>query len=376
MQRRITISTCYNWGRYNLKVIPFINILSMKRFLLLAISCFILSSVHAEEWGLIWSDEFDYSGEPDNSKWSFDTQGNDWDWGNNEAQNYTPKENRNAWVENGNLVIEARKESWRWWGDGETKQYTSARVISKGKGDWTYGKFEVRALLPKGRGMWPAIWMLPTDEVYGGWPKSGELDIMENVGFDPLKIHCNIHTEAYHHSINTNKGNTVTTSNPSENWHIYSLEWFEDNVTFYLDGNMVFSFDKEQDNNSAVWPFDQRFHLLMNIAVGGGWGGEQGIDDSVFPQRMLVDYVRVYEQQNSTETELVRANRLKVTPSFATESVNICGGEEGVVYQLVSIQGVTVSSNVSIGTLDVSSLPKGIYYLCKDGKRVASFLKK
>lgn len=365
-----------NWGRYNLKVILFINFLSMKRFLLLAISCFILSSVHAEEWGLIWSDEFDYSGEPDASRWTFDTQGNNWDWGNNEAQNYTPKENRNAWVENGNLVIEARKESWRWWGDGETKQYTSARIISKNKGDWTYGKFEIRALLPKGRGMWPAIWMLPTDEVYGGWPKSGELDIMENVGFDPLKIHCNIHTEAYHHSINTNKGNTVTTSNPSENWHIYSLEWFEDNVTFYLDGNMVFSFDKEQDNNSAVWPFDQRFHLLMNIAVGGGWGGEQGIDDSVFPQRMLVDYVRVYEQRNSTNSELVKGNRLKVTPSFATESVNICGGEEGVEYQLVSIQGVTVSSNVSIGTLDVSSLPKGIYYLCKDGKRVASFLKK
>lgn len=348
----------------------------MKRISLLLLFSLFFASINAAEWGLVWSDEFDYSGEPNASRWSFDTQGNNWNWGNDEAQNYTPKENRNAWVEDGNLVIEARKENYYWAGDGETKNYTSARLVTKNKGDWTYGRFEIRALLPSGRGMWPAIWMLPTDDVYGIWPKSGELDIMENVGYDPLNIHCNIHTEAYHHSIGTNKGNYVSTSNPSENWHIYSLEWFEDNVTYYLDGEMVFSFDKEQDNNSAVWPFDQRFHLLINIAVGGGWGGTQGIDDSVFPQRMLVDYVRVYEQRNSTSVENPTIERPKVSPSFADDYVKIYGGKEGQIYQLVSVQGELIQSNVSNGELNVSSLPKGIYYLCSNGKRVASFLKR
>lgn len=247
-----------------------------------------------QDWKIVWNDEFDYSGAPDNSKWSFDTEGNNWNWGNEEAQNYTPADKRNAWVEDGNLIIEARKEQYQWYGDGETKQYTSARLRTLGKGDWTYGKVEVKALLPTGRGMWPAIWMLPSEEKYGGWPSSGELDIMENVGFDPDKIHCNIHTEAYNHKMGTNKGNTVSTTAPSQNWHVYSMEWDADKVIFFLDGEQVFRFDNEHKTYKE-WPYDQKFHLLLNIAVGGGWGGEQGIDDAIFPQRMLVDYVRVYE---------------------------------------------------------------------------------
>lgn len=247
-----------------------------------------------QDWKMVWNDEFDYQGTPDNSKWSFDTEGNNWDWGNDEAQNYTPADKKNAWVADGNLIIEARKENYTWPGDGQTKQYTSARLRTLGKGDWTYGKVEVRALLPTGRGMWPAIWLLPSEEKYGGWPSSGELDIMENVGFDPNKIHCNIHTEAYNHKLGTNKGNTVTTSNPNANWHVYSMEWDADKVIFFLDGDQVFRFDNEHKSYKE-WPYDQKFHLLLNIAVGGGWGGEQGIDDGIFPQRMLVDYVRVYE---------------------------------------------------------------------------------
>lgn len=330
---------------------------------------------HAAEWSLIWSDEFDYSGAPDASKWSFDTQGNNWDWGNDEAQNYTPQENGNAWVENGNLVIEARKENYYWYGDGQTKNYTSARLITKNKGDWKYGKFEVKALLPTGNGVWPAIWMLPTDEVYGGWPKSGELDIMENVGFDPLKIHCNIHTEAYNHGINTNKGNTMQTSAPYENWHVYSLEWVEDNVSFYLDGQLVFSFDKEADNNSAVWPFDQRFHLLLNIAVGGGWGGMEGIHDHIFPQKMLVDYVRVYKANNATSLAELNQNRVKVTPSFAETSVNI-NGNSNETYQIISMQGVVIASDIKSGELNISDWQKGLYFVCLNGERVGSFIKR
>lgn len=260
------------------------------------------SSVIFSQWNLVWSDEFDYSGMPNSTKWSFDTEGNNWDWGNDEAQNYTPASNNNAWVEDGNLLIEARKEAYRWDGDGETKQYTSARLITQGKGDWLYGKVEVRALLPTGRGMWPAIWMLPTNSDYGGWPKSGELDIMENVGYDPNVIHCNIHTEAYNHSIGTNKGNSTTVTNPHTNWHIYSLEWNAENVSFFCDDKLVFSFNNEHKTYKE-WPFDKPFHLLLNIAVGGGWGGTEGIDDNIFPQRMLVDYVRVYEKSDIVAQE-------------------------------------------------------------------------
>lgn len=274
-----------------------------------------------QDWKLVWNDEFDYSGTPDNSKWSFDTEGNNWDWGNNEAQNYTPADKKNAWVEDGNLIIEARKERYTWHGDGQTKEYTSARLFTKGKGDWLYGKVEVKALLPTGRGMWPAIWMLSTDDTYGGWPNSGELDIMENVGHDPNKIHCNIHTEAYNHKNGTNKGNTVTTSSPSQNWHIYSMEWDAEKVIFFLDGNQVFRFDNEHKSYKE-WPYDKRFHLLLNIAVGGSWGGEQGIDDGIFPQKMLVDYVRVY-QYGEVEDDPVDGV-LKLNTYIAENS---CSGE-------------------------------------------------
>lgn len=250
--------------------------------------------LYSQSWELVWSDEFDYTGAPDVSKWSFDTQGNNWDWGNAEAQNYTPASENNAWVDGDALIIEARKEQYTWSGDNETKEYTSARLITSGKGDWLYGKVEVRALLPKGRGMWPAIWMLPTDWEYGDWPASGELDIMENVGYDPLELHCNIHTQSYHHSTGTNKGGTKTITDPNVNWHVYSMEWNAEHVSFYCDGDLVFSFDKEH-NTYKEWPFDKRFHLILNIAVGGSWGGLQGIDDSVFPQQMKVDYVRVYQ---------------------------------------------------------------------------------
>ena len=134
----------------------------------------------SSEYKLVWSDEFNYSGLPDSKKWSYDTSGNASGWGNNEAQYYTNAQLKNAEVKDGCLHINAIKE------DFEGKKYTSARLVTKSKGDWLYGKVEVRAKLPEGRGMWPAIWMLPTDWSYGGWPASGEIDIMENVGYDPV----------------------------------------------------------------------------------------------------------------------------------------------------------------------------------------------
>ena len=233
----------------------------------------------------VWQDEFDYVGAPNTTKWDYDLGGNG--WGNNELQNYT-KNQKNARVEDGKLIIEALKES------SGSNNYSSARLVTKKKGDWTYGKFEIKAKLPKGRGTWPAIWMLATNQTYGTqyWPDNGEIDIMEHVGFDPNRVHGNIHTKAYNHSISTNKGNNVLVPTALEEYHVYSTEWTPATVKIFIDGKEYFSFANE--SNWQAWPFDKPFHLLLNVAVGGNWAGQKGVDDSIFPQRMEVDYVRVY----------------------------------------------------------------------------------
>ena len=234
-----------------------------------------------------WQDEFNYTGKPDATKWSYDL--GDHGWGNNELENYTDKI-ENAKVENGNLVITAVKEP------SGRQQYSSARLVSKGKADFAYGKFEIRAKLPKGRGTWPAIWMLASGNSYGnkGWPDNGEIDIMEHVGFDQDRLHGNIHTKAFNHAIKTNKGNNIVVKGLSEGFHVYTCEWTPEAVTILVDGSAYFTFKKEATYQWSEWPFDKPFHLILNVAVGGNWGGQKGVDDSIFPQKMEVDYVRVY----------------------------------------------------------------------------------
>lgn len=242
------------------------------------------------DYQLVWSDEFDYEGPPDDTKWGYDTGGSG--WGNNELQYYT--EGDNVKVTDGRLIIEARKEKY-----GEM-DYTSTRLISKGKGDWLYGKIEVSAKLPRGRGTWPAIWMLPTDWAYGSWPNSGEIDIMEHVGYDMNKVLGTVHTKAYYHSIGTQKSGSRILEKVDELYHVYAIEWLPDKIKFFMDGELYFTFkptDFVKSPTSKEWPFDKRFHLLMNIAVGGNWGGQKGIDDSIWPQTMEIDYVRVYQAE-------------------------------------------------------------------------------
>ena len=240
-------------------------------------------------WKLVWSDEFTLDGTPDSSKWEFDTQGNAWDWGNNEEQNYTSAEGKNAWVEGGRLIIEARKESWTSPVDNETKEYTSARLRTKGKGDWTYGKIEVSAKLPGGKGSWPAIWMLSSDEPYGGWPHSGEIDIMENIGSEPTQVYATVWNSLNKDSDGTGTRTTINTLNTE--FHRYSVEWRESDLRFFVDGTQVFSYVRS--GSEEQWPYDHPFHLLLNVAVGGDW--EKVVDPSIFPIRMEVDYVRVYQ---------------------------------------------------------------------------------
>ncbi len=248
---------------------------------------------NSESYQLVWSDEFDYEGLPDDNKWSYDIGNgcpNICGWGNNELEYYTESKLENARVENGHLIIEAHKEQVKY------NKYSSARLVSKGKGDWTYGKIEVRSKNPSGRGTWPAIWMLPTENVYGGWPRSGEIDIMEHVGYVPDSIYGTVHTLAYNHGIKTQKGGQLAIADSESEFHIYMIEWTEEKIDFYIDEKKYFTFANEE-KSSKEWPFDQAFHLILNIAVGGNWGGALGVDDTIWPQRMEVDYVRVYQKK-------------------------------------------------------------------------------
>lgn len=240
---------------------------------------------------LVWSDEFDLAGIPDEAKWNYDIGDgcpNVCGWGNNELEYYT-KDSRNVRVENGNLIVEAHREK------KENRGYTSARIVSRNSGDWLYGRFEVKAKLPSGKGTWSAIWMLPTDWKYGGWPASGEIDIMEHVGFDQGVVHGTIHTDRYNHSKGTQKEGKITIADASEAFHLYAIEWSVDKIDFYVDDRKYHTVIKAANEDTKGWPFDQRFHLILNLAVGGNWGGSQGVDDSIWPQRMEVDYVRVYQ---------------------------------------------------------------------------------
>ena len=230
---------------------------------------------------LVWNDEFDYGGLPDQQKWDYET-------GmvrNREAQYYTKAREKNTRVEEGNLVIEAHKEEY------QRASYTAGSL--KSKANWKYGRIEVRAKVPAGRGMWPAIWMMPTNR-QGGWPACGEIDIMEYVGFQPNVIHATVHTKKYNHTIGTQKGDKIKSDKPFENFHVYAIEWNKDRIDFFLDDKKYFTF-KNEGTGADEWPFDKPFLLKLNIAVGGSWGGQKGIDDSIFPQKFLIDYVRVYQ---------------------------------------------------------------------------------
>lgn len=258
--------------------------------LLFIVLCFAYCSTSqkitdTQDWKLSWSEEFNYNGLPDTTKWSFEVGGHG--WGNNELQYYTRASINNAEVSNGSLKIKALRQKIG------NREYTSARLVSKGKADFTYGKIEIMAKLPAGRGLWPAIWMLGTNIKTVGWPECGEIDIMEHVGFEKDSVLGTIHTKAYNHIKGTQKGKKIFIANPYDTYHLYSIEWTPERVDFFLDNNLYYHVQNEH-KTTAEWPFDSPFFLLMNIAVGGNLGGKQGVDTTVFPAAMEVDYIRVY----------------------------------------------------------------------------------
>ena len=244
---------------------------------------------------LVWADEFDRSGLPDAVKWNYDTAFNKRGWHNEEKQYYSAARPENARVEDGKLIIEARAEELKDRADWGGQKYSSARLITRGKAKWKYGYFEIRAKLPCGVGTWPAIWTL-ADVPNMKWPDDGEIDIMEHVGHDKGVVHQTIHTGAYNHVKKTHKASQMTLPDVCDAFHTYQLDWTRDRLVMGIDGKPNFTFARS--DNKAEWPFDLPHYLLLNIAVGGAWGGAQGIDPKALPARMQVDYVRVYQRDD------------------------------------------------------------------------------
>jgi len=242
----------------------------------------------SQDWQLVWSDEFNYNGIPDSSKWDFEIG----KVRNNEAQYYTNKRSENARVENGSLVLEAHKESF------ESMDFTSASVHTRNTQEFLYGRIEARAKVPVGVGTWPAIWMLGTNIHEVGWPLCGEIDILENVGFNPKTVHANVHTTAYNHGLGTNKGDSAHIKNPIAEFHNYTIEWTPEKIDFYLDSTKYFSFENDNFGNPETWPFNEPQYLILNLAVGGMWGGMKGIDSTLFPHKYYVDYVRYFKKDD------------------------------------------------------------------------------
>ncbi len=238
------------------------------------------------EYQLIWSDEFDNAGSPDATKWGYDLGTGQGGWGNSEEQFYTSRM-QNAYISNGTLNITAMRE------DYSTSKYTSARLKTQNKFSFTYGRVDVSARLPEGRGIWPAIWMLGSNNPTAGWPACGEIDIMEHVGFEPETIHGSIHTPSS--SGATQNTGALNVPDCEDAFHVYSIEWTETEIKFFVDDIQFYTY-KPDVYNDDTWPFDKEQFLILNVAVGGTWGGAQGIDDNIFPQTMEIEYVRVYQK--------------------------------------------------------------------------------
>ncbi|MDR2496210.1 MAG: glycoside hydrolase family 16 protein [Tannerellaceae bacterium] len=252
--------------------------------LLLVLPALVCCRAEAQsERRLLWAEEFNYSGAPDPSKWTYE----EGFIRNNEAQFYTRRA-ENATVADGMLVITARKEAY---GDAA---YTSASLHTRGLYEFQGGRIEVRAKLPSGRGVWPAVWTLGTNIGKVGWPLCGEIDIMEFVGYEPGKVYANVHTGNYNHSKGTGRGGHLDVSKPSDDFHVYAVEWFDGRMDFYFDDRKYFSCVRKGEG-VGEWPFDAPQYLIINLAIGGAWGGQKGIDEGIFPVEYRIDYVRFYQ---------------------------------------------------------------------------------
>lgn len=297
-------------------------------------------------WQLVWADEFD-SESVDPDKW------NKLLWRpyyvNNEEQAYTDRDT-NIFVRDGKLVIRALIEPGYvgedYAGNSYVSDYTSGRLNTAGKADWTYGRFDIRAKLPGGRGSWPAIWMLGSNIESAGWPHCGEIDILEHVGYDEGNVHASIHTTDYNHMNGTQKTGNIHIPTTTDSFHVYSLEWDETYMRFLVDDEDFLFIYNDSNGDVNKWPFNEPCYMILNVAVGGMWGGVQGIDPSAFPMEMEVDYVRVYERVDSLRTvdvtfQVDMKNKITSGTGVWISGGNISSGQPGGLV-MSSIPGTTI----------------------------------
>ncbi|GHU72074.1 hypothetical protein FACS189413_14630 [Bacteroidia bacterium] len=305
------------------------------------------------EFHLLWQDEFD-GDTYDHTIWSPQIAGDG--FGNHELQYYTGNTN-NIFTRDGNLVLKAIKENY----NGHA--YTSGKLWTQNFKNFTYGRVEARFKLPKGRGTWPAIWMMPKQNVYGGWPNSGEIDIMEFVGYDANTIYGTVHREAG--SGSNGAGNNISFDGNANDYQIIRIDWEPGYIKWYLDDQLFYTYTNGYAG-SAQWPFNQDFYVILNFAVGGDWGGAQGVDGTIWPQEFLIDYVRVYQKTDVTPIVNISGELFSVLSRSKNEWEVCSQSSKPIVVDVYSLSGQKqLSQKLCEGThtMNVSSLPQGVYII-------------
>lgn len=308
-----------------------------------------------DDYTLVWSEEFDSEG-VNTQNWNFETGGGG--WGNQELQYYTNRP-ENSFIRNQKLVIKVLHEEYG------TRNYTSARITTKDKFSVKYGKIEARIKLPKGKGTWPAFWMMPQSSAYGAWPRSGEVDIMEHVGAKPTMISYAMHTYEKNGSRGNNWYNQINGEGVEDDFHVYDIEWFEDRFVFNFDGVKQVTYWNNLLGDYKSWPFDQEFYIILNVAMGGIMGGS--IDDAIFNSdvEMEVDYVRVYQKKGNS-IDHIEANPLKVFGKPDSNQIIIQGLDTMSKIEVTDIKGRLLTdfySDNSDLSIDASSFGKGVFII-------------
>jgi beta-glucanase (GH16 family) len=321
---------------------------------------------------LVWNDEFDTDGFPGSEKWSYEK-------GfvrNDEIQYYTEQRAENIGISNGILTITARKENVNI--DGAVREITSASIHTNHKGDWKYGRIEVRAKMPAPfNGTWPAIWMLFSEPTFGWWPNSGEIDIMEHVGYTPDAIFYSLHAKNYFNGNPTGDKAKTTSSNDNTiatKFHVYAVEWFPDRIDWYFDSEKKFSVTNPNTGNWEDWPFDHPFYLILNLALGGSWGGAAGVNKDALPAAYQIDYVRVFQNDEViTGLESITPDKDNVCVNNSGEITVYNSGASKISISLFNLQGQFVENvfagAVSAGesTFHINPAHQGIYILKLSG---------